>query len=311
MAAMLKRRSRNGGRPDKQVQQWLSAARNRMTSGLGFALGAMFCFGVGDLIYKRAAAADVEAGEFIMLQAWTFCPGITLYAWLTGTLDPQLSALWGSLAGLFLLVATYNFVRSLQGGAVSTNAPIFRLNFAITAALAIVLLGETLTVAKVAALGCALVAVWLLLAETGAKRGQLNAASLARVLIATVAMALTNFLYKVGLEHGAVPETVVAAQAWTFCSLATLLRLLQVRRFRLMPGAWRYSTLAALALVVAFVLLMHALALGPASVLVPVAQLSFVFTALLGAAIFRERLDFRKCAGLAVAVIALVLFAVS
>ncbi len=282
-----------------------------MTPGIGFALGAMLCFGVGDLIYKRAAAAGAAAGEFVMLQSWVFVPGITLYAWLTGTLDPRLSAWWGSLAGLFLLVATYNFVRSLQGGAVSTNAPIFRLNFTVTAALAIVLLGETLTVAKVAALACALLAVWLLLAEAGAERGKSNAASLVRVLVATVAMALGNLSYKVGLQHGAVPETIVAAQAWTFCSLATLLHFMRERRFRLTPGAWRYSTLAALALLIAFVLLVHGLALGPASVLVPVAQMSFVFTALLGAAMFGERLDLRKCAGLVVAMIALVLFAVS
>ncbi len=282
-----------------------------MTPGLGFALGAMLCFGVGDLIYKRAAAAGIEAGQFVMLQAWVFCPGITLYAWLTGTLDPHLSALWGSLAGLFLLIATYNFVRSLQGGAVSTNAPIFRLNFTITAALAILLLGETLTVAKAVALGCALVAVWLLLAEPGATRGQLNLGSLTRVLIATVAMAFANLFYKVGLQHGALPETIVAAQAWAFCSTATLLRFMRERRLRVTPGAWRYSTLAALALLVAFVLLMHGLALGPASVLVPVAQMSFVFTALFGAAIFREDLNMRKRAGLVVAAAALALFAVS
>jgi drug/metabolite transporter (DMT)-like permease len=282
-----------------------------MTPGLGLALGAMLCFGVGDLIYKRAAAAGIDAGEFVMLQAWVFCPGITLYAWLTGTLDPHLSALWGSLAGLFLLIATYNFVRSLQGGAVSTNAPIFRLNFTITAALAILLLGETLTLAKAAALACALVAVWLLLAEAGAERGKSSLSSLARVLIATVAMAFGNLFYKVGLLHGAVPETIVAAQAWAFCSMATLLRFWRERRFRVAPGAWRYSTLAALALLIAFVLLVHGLALGPASVLVPVAQMSFVFTALLGAAMFRERLDIRKCAGLAAAAVALALFAVS
>ena len=45
-----------------------------MTPGLGFALGAMVCFGASDLIYKRAAAAGIEAGEFLMLQAWIFCP---------------------------------------------------------------------------------------------------------------------------------------------------------------------------------------------------------------------------------------------
>jgi drug/metabolite transporter (DMT)-like permease len=48
-----------------------------MTPGLGFALAAMLCFGVGDLLYKRAAAAGVDARQFIMLQAWVFCPGIT------------------------------------------------------------------------------------------------------------------------------------------------------------------------------------------------------------------------------------------
>lgn len=282
-----------------------------MTPGLGFALVAMLAFGLGDLVYKRAAAAGIAASEFIMLQAWAFCPGITLYAALTGTLELHWSALWGALAGFFLLIAAYNFARSLRGGAVSTNAPIFRLNFIVTAALAILLLGETLTVAKAAALVCALAAVWLLLVESGAKFGKVEFGSIARVLVATLAMALTNFFYKVGLQHGAIPETMIAAQAWMFCSLATLLRLVQERRFLQTLGAWRYSTLAAVSLLVAFVTLMHALALGPASVLVPVAQMSFVFTALLGAAIFRERLDLRKCAGLAVAAVALVLFAVS
>jgi drug/metabolite transporter (DMT)-like permease len=282
-----------------------------MTPGLGFALGAMLCFGIGDLIYKRAASAGAKASQFIMLQAWVFCPGVTLYAWLTGTLDPHLSALWGSLAGLFALVAFTNFARSLQDGAVSTNAPIFRLNFTITAALAIVLLGETLTMTKLAALICALVAVWLLLAEPGGLRGRTNLKSLILVLIATVAMACANFFYKVGLQQGALPETMVAAQAWAFCSTATLLGWLRERSFRFTPGSWRYSTLAAIALSFAFVLLLHGLASGQASVLVPVAQMSFVFTALLGAAIFRETLDLRKRTGLLVAVAALALFAIS
>jgi len=271
----------------------------------------MLCFGASDLIYKRAAAAGIASGDFLMLQAWIFCPGMTLYAWLSGTLDPHLPALWGALAGMFLFVALYNFTQSLHGGAVSTNAPIFRLNFTVTAALAILILHETLTLAKAVALACALVAVWLLLAEAGAERGKFSFASLSRVLLATVMMGLTNLFYKIGLQYGAVPETMVAAQAWTFCSLATLFGLLDERRFRVPPGAWRYSALAALALFGAFVLLMHALALGPASVLVPVAQMSFVLTALFGIGMFGERLDFRKITGLVVAAIALVLFAVS
>ena len=282
-----------------------------MTPGLGFALGAMIFFGVGDLIYKRAAAAGVEAGYFVMVQAWVFCPGVTLYAWLTGNLDPQPSALWGALAGLFVLVAVFNFARSLQDGAVSTNAPIFRLNFTITAALAIVLLGEALTLTKLAALVCTLGAVWLLLAEPGALAGRTNFKSLQRVLIATVAMAFTNFFYKVGLQHGALPETVIAAQAWVFASTATAFVWLRERRFPFTPGGWRYPALAAVALGIGFVCLLRALAKGPASVMVPVAQMGFVFTALLGVVIFREKLNVRKRIGLLAAVAALTLFAIS
>lgn len=282
-----------------------------MTPGLGFALGAMVAFGVGDILYKRAAAVGIAAGDFLMAQAWIFCPGVTLYALATGMLDLHVSAIWGALAGLFLFVALFNFVRSLQGGAVSTNAPIFRLNFTITAALAILILGETLTAAKLIALACALVAVWLLLAEAGAGRGKSSLTSLTRVVVGTVAMAFTNFFYKVGVQHGALPETMICAQAWVFSPLATIAAFLPARRFRIPPRAWPYAAAAALALFAAFILLMHGLVRGPASVLVPVAQMSFVITALFGIAVLRERIDLRKCAGLAVAIVALMLFAIS
>jgi len=312
MAAMPKRRSTDRYAADKEgPTAILSFPQSGMTPGLGFALGAMVCFGVSDIIYKRGAAAGINAGEFLMAQAWIFCPSVTLYAWLAGALAPHLCALWGGLAGLFLFVALFNFTKSLRGGAVSTNAPIFRMNFTLTAVLAILLLGETLTLAKVAALVCALVAVWLLLAQPGAERGKSNWPSLTRVLIATLAMAGTNLFYKIGLQHGALPETMVAAQAWVFSSLATIFGLLRDRRFPANASVWRYAALAALALFGAFVLLLRGLALGPACVLVPVAQMSFVITALVGAVMFRERLDARKCVGLGVAVAGLILFAVS
>lgn len=129
------------------------------TPGIGLALLAMTAFGAGDLSYKRAAAAGTEARHFIMLQAWFFCPLVTLYALVRQKLVLEPAALWGSLAGLIMFFALYNFSRSLRSGSISTNAPIFRLSFTLTAALAIWLLGEPLTLVKVAGLGLALIAV--------------------------------------------------------------------------------------------------------------------------------------------------------
>lgn len=278
-----------------------------MTPGLGFALVAMLCFGAGDYFYKRAAVLGIEARQFIMLQAWVFCPGVTLYAWLTGTLHLHPGMLWGALAGLCSLAAFFNFARSLETGAISTNAPIFRLNFTITAALALVVLGESLTPVKAAALACALVACWLLLAEPGVKRP--SAESLTRVLIATVAMGIANLLYKLGLREGATPESMVAAQAWLFSSSATLFAWLRYRHFRTKASVWPYSSVSAVAFAMGFILMLHGLQVGQASVLVPVAQMGFVITAILGAIVFREKLNGRKRLGLVVAAAALALFA--
>src|SRR6185312_1640086 len=157
------------------------------------------------------------------------------------------------------------------------------------------------------ALLCTLAAVWLLLAEPHASRPELR--SLTRVLIATVALGLANLFLKVGVRAGALPETMVAAQAWVFSSTATLLVLLRDRRLPLASPIWRFSAPAAVTLVVGFVLLLHALTFGSVSVIAPVTQMSFVLTALAGAILFGETLDWRKRIGLLAAAAALALFA--
>jgi drug/metabolite transporter (DMT)-like permease len=135
--------------------------------------------------------------------------------------------------------------------------------------------------------------------------------SLARVLFATVAAGIGNLLYKVGLSAGSPPETLLVAQSWVFASLATLVVWLADGSIRPPRAALPHGALVGVTLLAAFVALLHALAVGPASVLVPVAQLGFVFTALLGRVLFAEPLSWRKRGGLAVAAAAIVTLALS
>ena len=130
-----------------------------------------------------------------------------------------------------------------------------------------------------------------------------------QVAIATVALGFGNFSHKMGLHFGATPETGVAAQAAVFCSLTTLVTLVGDRGYRLPRATWRHSVPAALVLVCAFLFLLHALAVGPASVLVPIAQMGFIVTAGLGVVLLGEPLTARKFVGLAVAIAALAVLA--
>jgi drug/metabolite transporter (DMT)-like permease len=277
-----------------------------------YALGAMLCYGAADLIYKRAATAGVRPHHFLMVQAWLFAPAMGAYALATGALHAVPAAGWGMAAGLCVFYGLYNFSRSLRDGAVSVNAPIFRLNFTLTVALAVTVLGEPLGPMKIAGLALALVAVWLLLGGSGsAGTPGVSRGSLMRVILATIAMGIANFCYKLGVMYGATPATMVVAQASVFFPLATVFGYLPERKFNPPAATWPYAACAALLLGFAFVLLATSLVSGQASVLVPVAQMGFVITAAAGILALGERTSARRIAGLVIAVGALVCLAVS
>ena len=280
-----------------------------MAEGVELALGAMLFYGLADWVYKLAAASGVQAHHFLALQACFFAPAIFLYGLATGTLAMGAPFAWGMAAGVLIFIALYNFARSLASGAVSIVAPVFRLSFAITAALAVWLLGEPLTDWKLAGLAASLAAVWLLLAGRPASVPRATASSVLRVLVATVAMGIVSLIYKLGAIAGGSPATILTGQASVFLPLATLFALAHDRGFRPPRGAWRHAAMAAALLLCGLVMLLAGLERGEASVLVPVAQLSFVVTAGLGFVFLREPLTLRKSCGFAFAIAALLCLA--
>jgi drug/metabolite transporter (DMT)-like permease len=264
----------------------------------------MLLFGLGDLIYKRGAAAGAPAHQFLMVQTWVFLPTVVLYATLSGTLSFDAAALWGALAGLFILFGFYNFAQSLRSGSISINAPVFRLSLVVTAGLAIAVLGEPLTGFKSAGIGLALAAAWLLLGGPARSR-QESRGSLLRVVLATVAVGIGNFIYGLGLHDGATPGTLMVAQAGVVCPLATIFAAGVDRGIRPSRPALRTAPFAGVALAAASVCMVESMARGEASIAVPIAQMGFVITALLGFVFLREALTVRRLAGIGAALAAL------
>jgi uncharacterized membrane protein len=279
-----------------------------MNQSIVYAIVAMVCYGVSDFIYKQAAAAGIRADHFLMAQGWLFCPLVIVYALATHTLVLDPAALWGSLAGVFVFIGFFWFIRSLATGSVSTNASIFRLNFIVTVLLAVIWLDEPLTPSKIAGLALALLATWLLLGvSASADRAPDGATrrSLVLVALATLAFGTSNFFHTMGLRHGALPETLAVAQAALFMPLATVVVYVVDRKLRPPLVTFKYSAPAAIVLLGATISLLRSVAGGQASVLVPIAQMGFVVAALLGIFILRERVTVRKMIGLVTALAAL------
>jgi uncharacterized membrane protein len=279
-----------------------------MNQTIVYAIVAMVCYGVSDFIYKQAATVGIRADHFLMAQGWLFCPLVIVYALATQTLVLNAAALWGSLAGAFVFIGFFFFIRSLAAGSVSTNASIFRLNFIITVLLVVVWLGEPLTLSKIAGLVLALLATWLLVgvgASVERTPADARRRSLLLVAIATLAFGTSNFFHTVGLRHGAPPETLAVAQAALFMPLATVVVYVADRKLRPPPVTFKYSAPAAIVLLGATISLLRSVAGGQASVLVPIAQMGFVVTALLGIFVLREPVTVRKVIGLVTALTAL------
>jgi drug/metabolite transporter (DMT)-like permease len=279
-----------------------------MNQAFVYAIVAMVCYGVSDFIYKQAATASIRADHFLMAQGWLFCPLVIVYALATHTLVLNPAALWGSLAGVFVFIGFFCFIRSLATGSISTNASIFRLNFIVTVLLVVIWLGEPLTASKIAGLALALLATWLLVGDSvGADRALDGARrrSLGLVAVATLAFGTSNFFHTMGLRHGALPETLAVAQAALFMPLATVVVYVVDRKLRPPPVTFKYSAPAAIVLLGATISLLRSVAGGQASVLVPIAQMGFVVAALLGIFVLRERVTVRKLTGLATALAAL------
>jgi drug/metabolite transporter (DMT)-like permease len=172
----------------------------------------------------------------------------------------------------------------------------------------VLVLGEALTAPKIAGIALAFFAVWLLLGVAAPGSGESNRerhASLARVLLATVAVGFASFTYKLGLRQGAVPIALVVAQGSVAVTLATAFAARVDRAIRPSRVALKHAPITALLLVGAFTFLAKALERGEASVVVPIAQMGFVVTAILGFIFLREPLAPRKIAGLVVALLAL------
>ncbi len=281
-----------------------------LDNGIAFAIGALVLFGLSDLIYKRAALRGVPTHQLMLIQSWTYGVLILIYGGLTGTLIFTAASLWGAVAGVFAFTGFYNFAKSLQKGSISINAPIFRLNFAITATLAMAFLGEALSMMKFVGLALAPIAVWLLAgAAGGAAERRASAESLVRVLYATLGVGIANFVYKISMAGGSTPAAMLVVQAVIAVTLASLMAFREDRFTKPAATTVHHALAAAFLLAGAFVFLLEGLARGEASVIVPIAQLGLIVSSLLGIFVMREAATGRKLVGILFAIGALVALA--
>lgn len=271
------------------------------------ALLSMVGVGISDVLYKRARMKGATPSAFLALQAVLFNATNMSYASITGSLDTSLNTIiFGAIAATLVYSSLLLYLRSLSGGELSINAPLFRINFVFTAALGVLFLGESLTPTKLVGLGLAVLAIFSF-SGISRRRG-IEVIAFIELIIAMLLFGSFGYVYRLALLNGSDPVGIIVFQGFFFISYAFINAWLRGElRFR--RAETIHAPICGFLLSSSFLMLLYSISIGEISISVPIMNLSFILSSILGIVIWRESMSLIKGGGLVSSIISVLVLA--
>ncbi len=275
-----------------------------MNTAVLYALLSLFFAGLNDLVFKRYAAKERSRGMvvFTIGLVWAGLQLLLLQAAGTALTFDAVTLLYGLLAGVALTLSNLLLIESLTHIEVSLGSTIYRLNTLGVVVLSMLFLQEPMGLYKTAGIASGLVAILLLLQVTAVGVDlRLHRLFVGLAILASLLRAIYGVVTKAALNQGADSGLLmlIAALCWIVGGAAYA--RFREGRFRVTGKKLAYGAVSGLLVALIVNFLVAAVALGEASVVIPIANLSFVAALLLAAALGWERLTPRKLGAVACA----------
>lgn len=284
-----------------------------MTPAITFALVSLAAAGCLDVVFKRFSQKERSRGMYVFGcgVVWLSLQLIYLAGNDTQLVFDETTILYGLLTGVLVALANILLIESLTGLDVSLGSMIYRLNTIGVVAISFLLLSEDVGVFKIMGIGIGIFAVMLLYRRAENDDGGVAIPLLFFILavVASVFRAIYGVASKYALEQGAAPEgmLIIAAGCWIIGGL--IYAALRERRMRITGKKAVYALISGVLAFVVVNALIEALRLGEASVVVPVANLSFAVAMVISVGLGMEALAGRKYVAIGCAIISVFLLA--
>lgn len=265
-----------------------------MTYAIFFALVSLAAAGCLDVTFRRFSLKLRSRGMYVFGCGVVWLALQLTYLSITEVklhLD-EVTVMYGLLTGAFLVLANILLIESLTGLDVSLGSMIYRLNTIGVVAISFVLLGEDVGFIKLLGVGIGIAAVLILY-----RRGDgvsIPILFFVMAVVASASRAIYGVASKVALEQGASAEglLVIAATSWIVGGFAYA--AFREKRIRITGKKAVYAVVSGFLAFAVVNALIEALKHGEASVVVPIANLSFVVAMLLSVFLGMEELSGRK-----------------
>lgn len=261
-----------------------------------FALCCLACAACNDFVFKLFTRVERSKGQFVALVGILWF--LTL-VWLPR--DPandwKMTLLWGGISGFLSLTSNILLIEAMARQSAGLCSTIFRLNMVLVVLGATFILNEKLTGLQWVGIGLAILAVLAFIprksgSEAAKKAGM---AGFFMVLAAAFLRAGMGLSYKYGFLHGADQNGVAVVNSFFWIFGGLLYAFLVERNFKkpdkLLLG---YGTLSGVLVAGIVFFMAGSLKLGNASIVLPIAQMSFLGTLLLSVLFLKEKVDILK-----------------
>ena len=283
-----------------------------MTYVIVFALLSLAAAGCLDVTFRRFSLKERSRGMYVFGCGFVWLVLQLTYFTITDAqirLD-EVTILYGLLTGALLVSANILLIESLTGLDVSLGSMIYRLNTIGVVVISFMLLAEDVGFIKVLGIGIGIAAILILYQRAdGGDTVPIPVLFFVMAVAASAFRAVYGVASKVALEQGAAAEglLIIAAISWIVGGFAYA--AFREKRVRVTGKKAAYAVVSGTLAFAVVNALIEALKNGEASVVVPIANLSFAIAMLLSVFLGMERLSNRKYVAIGCAAVSVFLMA--
>lgn len=286
-----------------------------MTSGVVFALLSLISAGFSDVVFKKYCSKERSRGMYIcgIGIIWTLLQLTMFVVNDKPIIFNEATLYYGIAAGIAVTLSNILLLECLTHLDVSLGSTIYRLNTIGVVLLSFVFLGEAFGWIKAGGILCGVFGV-LVLYQRSKNVAADEIANNARIfllvaIIAAIVRASYGVISKAGISEGAQPSSMMLISSISWIVGGFIYALLREKRVRISLDKLRYSALSGVLIFMIVNFLIAALERGEASILVPIANMSFVVAITVSVLMKMEKINGRKiiavlCAALSIFLLA-------
>ena len=281
-----------------------------MSNGVYFALLSMIFAGINDVVFKKYSAKERSRGMYVFGIGVTWATLQMLFMQIQSVpFKAEINTMkYGLITGGLLTASNILLVESLTHINVSLGSTVYRLNTIGVVILSFLVLGESVGAYKILGIIIGIIAVLSMYqgSHTSTPDGK-SAMFLWLCIFASLFRALYGVVSKAGLTAKADPQSILLFIAFCWVVGGVIYAKAVEKRFVVTKKKIIYSLLSGFMVFCIVNFLMTGLKYEQASVVIPIANMSFIVALFVSIVLKIEQLDVKKSVAACLAICSILL----